>query len=325
MPPGAAGSAAVLPVNLTVAIPAHNDCASLLRLLRMLRALGCADQIVVVDDGSQVPLQETVLLDAAGLEAGQLRLLRHETAKGAGAARNLALAHVRTPHLLFLDADDRPARALPWLLQDLAGQEFDFCLFQHHDTRRDAQGAAGQMPYDQALWDFAGLSLGACTKVSPFAAASLVQTSNYPWNKIYRTGFLREHNIGCSEIPVHNDIELHWRSFLNGSRILASTHVAVVHDVAPDGQRLTNRTGSERLDVFIPLTRIAVEIQAKGLDLYLQPFWSFFTGLMHWVKSNLDPLLHPQLAQRISAFLAAHAPAELPGLPDARAAQRGLA
>ncbi|UWQ86097.1 glycosyltransferase [Leisingera caerulea] len=292
-----------------MAIPAHNDCASLLRMLRMLRALGCAEQIVVVDDGSQEPLRETVLLDAAGLEAGQLRLLRNETAKGAGAARNLALAHVQTSHLLFLDADDRPARALPWLLQDLAGQDFDFCLFQYHDTRREAQGAFGQMPYDQAFWETAGLGLGARTQVSPFAAASLVQTSNYPWNKIYRTGFLREHSINCSETLVHNDIELHWRSFLNGTRILASNHVAVVHDVAPDGQRLTNRTGPERLDVFIPLTRIAAEIRAKDLDLYLQPFWSFSTGLLQWVKNNLDHALHPRLSQQTQAFLAANAPA----------------
>ncbi|MCB4457215.1 glycosyltransferase family 2 protein [Leisingera sp. McT4-56] len=312
-------------MSLTVAIPAHNDCASLLRLLRMLRALGCAEQIVVVDDGSQEPLQGTVLQAAAGLGAGQLQLLRHETAKGAGAARNLALAHVRTSRVLFLDADDRPTRALPWLLQDLAGQDFDFCLFQHHDTRREAQAAFGQMPYDQVFWDAAGLSLGALSPVTPFAAAQLVQTSNYPWNKIYRTAFLREHGIGCSETPVHNDIELHWMSFLKARRILASTQPAVLHQVSGTGGRLTNRTGAERLQVFIPLARVAAEIQDRSLDLYLQPFWSFFAGLMQWVKNNLDPRLHPQLAQRTSAFLAAHAqaaPANLPGLLEAPAAER---
>lgn len=298
-------------MSLTVAIPARDDTAPLLRLLRELAALRCAEQFVVVDDGSGTPLQADQLQAAAACGPDQLILLRNNTSRGPGAARNQALATTRTPLLLYLDADDRPTRALPWLLQDLKGQDFDFCLFQHHDSRREKNNGFGLMPYDQVFWDSAGLSLGALSAVSPFASAQLAQTSNYPWNKIYRTAFLQDNGIGCAEQMVHEDIQLHWMSFLRARRILASTHPAVFHYVSENGGRLTNRTGTERLDVFTPLTRVAAEIQAKRLDLYLQPFWSFVTGLLQWVKDNLDPILHLQLAQRTRAFLASHAPAGL--------------
>ncbi len=298
-------------MTLTVVIPSHNDTPDLLRLLRDLRTLRCAAQIVVVDDASDVALEHASLCAASGLE--DVILLRQKSARGAGAARNLALPHVTSPLLLFLDADDQPTRSLPWLLQDLEDQNFDFCLFQHHDTRMEADGLFGQMPFDQRFWTAAKLLPGALVPVTPFAAAQLVQTANYPWNKIYRTDFLRRHGIGCSEIPVHNDIELHWRSFLNSDRVLASDHIAVIHHVQNTGQRLTNRRGPERLEVFKPLIKLQQEIETGGHDLYIRPFWTFSIGLLRWIRDNLDADLKDRLKAQTQHFIHAHAP---PGWQD---------
>lgn len=293
-------------MTLTIAIPVHNDAANLMRLLKDLHALHCAAQIVVVDDHSDEPLQQSILCMASGLD--DLILLRSETALGPGAARNLALTYVTTPLVLFLDADDQPTRSLPWLLQDLEDQSFDFCLFQHHDTRMAERGLFGQMPYDQLFWNAAKLPPGALTPLTHFAAAQLVQTSNYPWNKIYNTDFLRNHDISCTEILVHEDIELHWRSFFHGARILASDHIAVIHHVHDTGQRLTNRTGPERLEVFKPLTRLEREIETGGHALYLRPFWTFSIGLLHWIRDNLDADLQDNFKVQARNFIRTHAP-----------------
>lgn len=298
-------------MTLTLAIPSHNDTAPLCRLLAGVRPLDCVAHVVVVDDGSDTAIAAGGLARASGLDPDRITLLRNDTARGPGAARNRALEHVTTEYMLFLDADDQVTPDLPHLMRDLSGQSFDFCLFQHHDTRAEQDFAWGQMPWDQAHWRAAGVDLGALNAVAPAAAADLCQTANYPWNKICRTAFLRDHGIGCSGILVHEDVELHWRSFLNARTILASDRVCVIHGVAADGRRLTNRAGPERLDVFDPLDRIAREIAGRGDTLFTLPFYRFALGLCLWIRGNLRPEFHARLAGRVRTFADTHIPPDL--------------
>ncbi|PCH75600.1 MAG: glycosyl transferase [Rhodobacteraceae bacterium] len=304
-------------MNLTFAIPAHNDQNDLCRLLARVQQLKIAAHVVVVDDGSDVPVSAESLLEISGLPADHLTLLRHDTALGPGAARNRALQHVATDHMLFMDADDLPTRELGHLLCDLDGQDFDFCMFQHHDTRLEREHSWGQTAHDQTLWQAAKVDVGALTPVAPAAATQLARTANYPWNKIYRTGFLCDHRIGCSEIMVHEDIELHWRSFLKArpemGRILASDRIAMIHMFHEHGARLTNRTGPERLAVFEPLERISAEIDSDmgHLGHFARPFHRFTIGLFDWIWHNLDPALRPQFTALVQRFRHAHIPPAL--------------
>lgn len=292
-------------MKLSIAIPVHNDAANLMRLLRKLTELGCAAHVVVVDDGSDIPLDKTALITTSGLDADRFTLLRHERALGPGVARNRALANVPTSHMMFLDADDQPTRELPDLLADLTGEilsgrYFDFCLFQHHDSRSEQELRWGQMPWDQRLWHKAGLALGALSEARGAARPILAQTANYPWNKIYHTDFLRNNGIGCSEIMVHEDVELHWRSFLGARTILTSDRIAVIHEVVSDGARLTNRAGPERLDVFARLTVLANDVQNTP---YAAAFVHFTLGLTVWIADNIDTAHHHALADKTNQFL----------------------
>lgn len=306
-------------MTLTLAIPSHNDTAPLCRLLHQIARLKLGDHVIVVDDGSDRPVDKAQVCDQSGLPQDRLMLLRHDRPKGPGAARNRAILYTQTDHLLFLDADDLPTRELPELLRDLEGEAFDFCQFQYHDTRMEQELAWGQMTHDQQLWQAAGLDLGALSEVTPKAAAELARTANYPWNKIYRTEFLRAHAIGCSDILVHEDVELHWRSFLNARRILASDRVGVIHFVSPQGARLTNRTGAERLDLFGPLGRLAMEIRLKSPATYALPFFDFAIGLFDWIAGNLDPAHHDAFATAVHDFVTIQVPADL--LDQIRAAE----
>lgn len=296
-------------MTLTVIIPAHNDEGPLHRLLRHMRKLQFADRIIVVDDGSEPAIAFEPLTVEVGLPPDRVTLLRHDHSRGAGAARNLALQHVTTEYVMFLDADDLPLRELPDLLLDLKGREFDFCIFQHHDNRCSAEGRWGQMPEDRALWRSAGTDIGALSRVSRAAAKHLCQTANYPWNKIYRTDFLREHNIRCTEIAVHNDVELHWRSFLNAKTILASDRFGVIHYVASGQGRLTNRNGPERLQVFTALSRVSAELHARReLDAFTLPFYRFAAGLLGWIGSFIRKDLLDDFTRKAHSFLAAEVP-----------------
>jgi glycosyltransferase involved in cell wall biosynthesis len=59
-------------------------------------------EVVVVDDGSQVPAPEAV----AGLAEPRVSLIRAEAPRGVAAARNAGIAHARGDWIAFLDDDD---------------------------------------------------------------------------------------------------------------------------------------------------------------------------------------------------------------------------
>lgn len=293
-------------MTLTLAIPARDDQANLARLLAEIARLDCADRVLVMDDASATPLIPEAVLPPAHLRRapaageGWLRILRNPARRGPGQARNALIDEIETSHVLFFDSDDLPTRELAFLIRDLDGMKYDFCLFRHADSRVSTWGGWGQMPQDEALWQEAGIRAPRPTPVTPDQAAVLAETANYPWNKIYRTDFLKNHDVRCAETLVHEDVELHWASFIEARRILASSRLAARHFVARHGQRLTNLFGPERLEVFLPLSRIAGRVGHGGLAL---SFFRFAAGLLAWVRRNLAPEFHVEFVARCRDFL----------------------
>lgn len=306
-------------MTLTLAIPVYNDTAALNRLLRQAGRLGVGDHLVVVDDASDEVVTAEALLKGSGFLPEQLTLLRNETNSGPGVGRNLALNHTATSHLLYCDSDDLLTAEMSHLLADLDeraagdGQDFDFCLFKHHDSRVAETGKWGQPRLDEACWSAAGVDVGALGQINRGQAAQLVETANYPWNKIYRTAFLKEQAVGCSDMLVHEDVELHWQSFLKAGSILVSDRIATQHFVSVSGKRLTNRAGQERLRVFEVLTLIVAEVGARQDSDFALPFFRFASGLLDWIGGNLIADLLPELTEKTYQFFYDHISPELFG------------
>lgn len=287
----------VLPLDLALVIPVWNDAEGLARLLDQARGMGVFSGIIVVDDGSDVPVV-----------APGCTLIRHDVSQGGGVARNTGLAQVTSDHVLFFDADDLLTGDLPRLLADLAGRRFDLCLFNHADSRVAAEPRWGQPDFDERLWAEAGHAIGALRPATPAALPLLAQTANYPWNKIYRTEFLRRHRIGCAATRVHQDIPLHWLGFLHAREVLVSDRVCAWHHVAPKG-RLSNRAGAERLEVFAALDPVVDAIQT--------PEWRgalarFLPGLLDWGAARITADLRPRFDQAARDWLAANIAPWLP-------------
>ncbi len=150
---------------------------------------------------------------------------------------------------MFLDADDLPTAALPALLADLArdSKPFDVCIYKYADSRLALAGRWGQPDWDEAFWTAAAWARGPWANW-PRPPADSGADGELPWNKIYRTAFLRQNRIGCAPTPVHQDIPLHWLALALADRMLVSDRICVWHQVAAGGNRLTNRRGGRAAD-----------------------------------------------------------------------------
>ena len=288
--------------DLAVVIPVWNDEAGLARLLRQISGLDSVSQVIVVDDASDVPADPARMGWTAERLGADLVFARNAQQRGAGYSRNRGLKKVTASRVIFFDSDDRFTPEFAHLMAELPPGGFDFCLFAHADSRMALSGSWGPLAGDERLWERVGM-VGALAELSPQNVPDLIQLTAYPWNKVYRTEFLRETGIRCTELMVHNDIELHWMSFLRAGRILVSDRVAAVHVVHKDGARLTNRTGAERLEVFQALDPVAAEI-AVADPAFTLPFARFVMALFHWALGQLAPEHHETFRNRIRGFLA---------------------
>lgn len=289
-------------LSISLVIPVYNDTENLVRAIKRAAELGCFEQVIVMDDHSNPPIALD-MITPQNAPQNWLSLHHNPTQLGPGPARNRATDLVQTSHLLYLDSDDLLTLELPDLLADLASDpskdSFDFCLFKHHDSRVET----GQMDYDEDFWQQAYLPEQALVTLDPSQTALLAQTANYPWNKIYRTAFLRQSGARCSDILLHEDVALHWQSFLYASKILVSSRAIVEHFVLNDGQRLTNLRGQERLAFFEVLPALFSQVRTvESPDLTL-PFLHFVTGLFYWIEDNITPDLRRTVRRRTGAFI----------------------
>lgn len=292
---------------LTLAIPVRNDLKGLSQLLTRIDMSGWAgpviDQVLICDDASDPGKDPEAALPPKGTDLrNRVRLIRLPEHGGPGQARNRLLEETETSHLLYFDSDDILGHEFSGLIHDLRDTKFDFCLFKHVDSRQAEAGILGQTDHDEAIWREAGCAFGRKFRPTPLKAATLARSANFPWNKIYRTDFLRQNNVRCSEILLHEDVELHWMSFLAAHDVLTSDRLGAIHYVASGAARMTNRTGPERLDVFPVLTRIAGEIRQRNMPLFEEPFFRFSSGLFDWIRANLHVAHHAALDLRVRTF-----------------------
>jgi glycosyltransferase involved in cell wall biosynthesis len=274
-------------MGLGLVIPVRDDGAALERLLAGTARLGIFERIVVVDDGSAEPVVTP-----------HAEVIRQDSATGPGPARNRGLEAVGTEHVLFFDSDDEITPEIVPLSHDLAGRAFDFCLFRHADTRRIARGHWHQMPHDDALWRLAGMGGQHLASVSDTAAPWLAQTANYPWNKIYRTGFLREAGIRFPDLFLHEDVAPHWQSFAAARHILASDRVCATHIVSAGGSRMTNMRGRERVEAVASLQQVGLTLR----DPLRGAFRHFASGLFDWIHHHVDAQWQEELRAAMRGF-----------------------
>lgn len=290
--------------DLAVVIPVWNLPEDLADLLGQIERLGIFSEVIVADDCSDLDCDPERLGFTSERLGARLVYLRAEERRGAGHARNIGLDAVTAGNVLFFDADDQMSDDLPQIwARHIAGEIPDFTIFRHNDTRvLETEHRDGSFSIDERQWNriFGGASLGESREkwLTPEDRAHLCTISAYPWNKIYRTAFLRRTGISCSETPVHNDIRLHWLSFLHATTVLAVSTIGAVHVVGDRPHHLTTRKGAERLCLGDILDDVLHEIRATPRHaILLRHFLHFTDTICQWNLGQVDAELVPQFVQ----------------------------
>lgn len=90
-------------MKLSVIMPVYNEAATIAEILARVEAVGLADEIVVVDDGSTDGTRDA--LQQIAKDDHRIRLILHEHNQGKGAAVRTGIREARGELLLIQDAD----------------------------------------------------------------------------------------------------------------------------------------------------------------------------------------------------------------------------
>lgn len=171
-------------IRLSVIIPGYNTSkACWRRCVESVRlACGLCDEIICVDDGSDIPIKE----DWIGANCdGRIKLIRKENG-GLASARNFAMDIMRGKFVTFVDSDD-----------EVCDGAFEKGIFRLETTEADV------VVYGvQTVWPKEGLCKTDCLPgrfCGRLLAKDILELSkanlfNYVWNKIYRVSFVNSEN-----------------------------------------------------------------------------------------------------------------------------------
>ncbi len=200
--------------DVTVIIPVRDNTSGVRRLVPALRGL----RIVVVDDGSSIPIQREVLAAAHP----DIEVLRHPRSRGPAAARNTGLAACTTGFVAFLDSDVVPRRG--WL-EALLGH---FC---DPTVALVAPRIVGLAQNDHLVARYeavrSSLDLGQReAPVLPYSTVSYVPSAAI----ICRTSALRDVGGFDETLRSGEDVDLCWRLVEANARLRYEPIALVAHD-----------------------------------------------------------------------------------------------
>ncbi|HUO38002.1 MAG TPA: mycofactocin biosynthesis glycosyltransferase MftF [Mycobacterium sp.] len=200
--------------DVTIVVPVRDNFFGLRRLLGSIRGL----HVIVVDDGSSIPIRES---DFNGLHC-QVEVVSHARNKGPAAARNTGLAATTTDFVAFLDSDVVPRRG--WL-EALLGH------FSDPAVALVAPRIIGLSPSDNLVTRYeavrSSLDLGRReAPVVPYGTVSYVPSAAI----ICRRSALVEVGGFDETMDVGEDVDLCWRLVEAGVRLRYEPIALVAHD-----------------------------------------------------------------------------------------------
>ncbi|GAA3019525.1 glycosyltransferase family 2 protein [Microbacterium dextranolyticum] len=193
---------------------------------------------ILVDDGS---LDATSDIFAEASRDPRFSLVRHDSPRGLGAARNAALDRVSTPYVGFLDADDvMTPHALELLVASLTASGSDVAVGAYVRLRPDDRG--GYSAGDVQPWVRAATSprrTGTTLAAHPEVSGNIVA-----WSKLSRVELWRRHDLRFPEGVLYEDQIVTQRLYTHARGIDVLPDVVVQWRERADGSSITQHTDS---------------------------------------------------------------------------------
>ncbi len=187
-------------VLVSVVIPVYNVGEYLDRTLESVCGQTLNEiEIICVDDGSTDNSRE--IIRSFALKDDRIRLIEQKNLY-AGAARNNGLSQAKGDYVIFWDSDDFfHEKALSIMYEKIVADGADICICDAYKYYTES---------DKSLCSDEFVKYGILPEVTPFSKNDIPDRifntgANVPWNKMFRTAFIRENGLQFQNLKKAND------------------------------------------------------------------------------------------------------------------------
>jgi len=220
-------------------------------------------ELICVDDGSSD--NSLSILEQYARQYDNMYILPQKN-RHAGAARNFGMSVARGDYLIFLDSDDRfDERMLEYALDSLLVNESDLVMFEA-DIFDNISGKTICAPWlmRPEISDSA---------FNPKSKKNLFQiTTGNPWNKMFKSSYIRELNLKFQILPRSNDLFFVYTAMANASKI-SLVHEVLIHYRKNNPLSLQGTNTKTPLAFYHALYGLKKRLVADNLyEIYKQTF-----------------------------------------------------
>ena len=187
-------------IKVSVIVPVYNAGSYLDRTLESICKQTLREtEIICVDDGSTDNSKD--IIKAYAQKDGRIRLIEQKNLF-AGVARNNGLSQARGEYTVFWDSDDFfKEKALEIMYGKITQDAADICICDGYKYFTDT---------DKSLLTDEFVKYGTIPEKLPFNKYDVPDKifnlgANVPWNKMFRTAFIRENDLKFQDIRKAND------------------------------------------------------------------------------------------------------------------------
>lgn len=275
--------------KVSVVIPIYNIEAHLRQCLDSVMRQSLREiEMICVDDGS-TDGSPAILAEYAARDS-RLKVVTQANA-GPGVARNTGMAWAAGEYLIFLDSDD-------WFEPDFlekmvaqaqkTGADVTICRADEFDNATGKAMDGSWMLKTQYL-------PGESFTPEEIREHIFQFTYGWPWDKLYRSGFVREQGLRYPALPNSEDLVFVFQSLALAQKLAVADDVLVHHRV----NRKSSVSNSRYRDPEIPYQ--ALRLFREALDsrgIYETFERSFLNWAMEFLVWNVANMGEPQ-AQRL--------------------------
>lgn len=183
-------------------------------------------EILCIDDGS--PDGSLDILKKNAAIHNSIRIISHQYNKGLGGARNTGIREAKGKYIWFVDADDMVSGdKLNSVISYVCAQNLDVLCFNY----RKIDNYGNEISFHKVFTRLAPKS--GYGFINDTFGPNIVNHMGFVWRLIYRTEYLREHDLSFPEKVYWEDTAFMPKSILEAKRIASIDDVLYSYRVNP--------------------------------------------------------------------------------------------
>ena len=183
-------------------------------------------EVLCIDDYSSDGTR--TILEQNGRQHGNLRIIVNSTNKGLSATRNTGIREAKGEYLWFVDSDDFvTAKGLANLVYRMIDQDLDVLCFNYRQVDEEGKELSEHVVFNETS------SQDGYSFVKTVFGKSIVYHMGYVVRFLYRTEYLRSHQLFFPEKVYWEDTVYMPKSIIEASRIASSAEILYSYRVNP--------------------------------------------------------------------------------------------